>query len=161
MKDASFSRLDAESFLYAEAELIDDWKLDEWSALFTDDGRYLVHAANIPLDASPDSTLFYIADDRLHLTERVIRLAKMTAFAERPRSYVSHLITNVRVESTAATAIVKSNFLVHRWRDRTDTFVGQAIHHLDLSGGAPRIATKRCVLKTGNLHQQERVSIII
>ena len=33
-------RAEIEAFLYEEAELLDNWQLMEWAALFTD-GRYL------------------------------------------------------------------------------------------------------------------------
>ena len=38
----ALSRSDAEDFLFMEARLLDGWKLNEWAALFTDDGEYLV-----------------------------------------------------------------------------------------------------------------------
>ena len=35
-----------EDLLYFEAELLDDWKLMEWSDLFSEQGMYLVQAMN-------------------------------------------------------------------------------------------------------------------
>ena len=35
-------REEVEDFLFREAELLDDWLLDDWVALFTEDGRYIV-----------------------------------------------------------------------------------------------------------------------
>ena len=35
-----------ERFLFDEAELLDTWKLKEWEALFTDDGRYNIPPLN-------------------------------------------------------------------------------------------------------------------
>ena len=59
----NFTRPEIEDFLFNEAALLDDWKLEEWLALFTDDARYLVPATDLPKDAPPEGNLFYIADD--------------------------------------------------------------------------------------------------
>ena len=37
-----------EEFLYHEAALLDAWRLDEWLALFTADGRYMVPTTSTP-----------------------------------------------------------------------------------------------------------------
>ena len=57
-----FTRPEIEDFLFNEAALLDDWKLEEWLALFTDDARYLVPATDLPKDAPPEGNLFYIED---------------------------------------------------------------------------------------------------
>ena len=46
------SRSAIEEFLYHEAELLDDWRLPEWSELFTDDARYDIASldAEDPID---------------------------------------------------------------------------------------------------------------
>ena len=51
------SRAEVEDFLYAEAALLDEWRLDEWLALFTEDGTYHVPSTDEP-DGDPGSTLF-------------------------------------------------------------------------------------------------------
>jgi len=35
---------EVENFLVREAALLDEWRLDDWLALFTEDARYLVPA---------------------------------------------------------------------------------------------------------------------
>ena len=55
---------------------LDRWRLDEWLALFTDDAIYHVPTVGTNPDVPPDNTLFYVADDRARLRERVIRLSK-------------------------------------------------------------------------------------
>ncbi len=37
-----------EDFLFREAELLDDWRLDDWAALFTEDARYIVPPPTCP-----------------------------------------------------------------------------------------------------------------
>ena len=56
-----------EEFLFNEADLLDQWRLPEWLELFTDDATYEVPCTDLPADASPDTNLFYIADDRFRL----------------------------------------------------------------------------------------------
>ena len=74
-----WTRSDIEDWLYTEAALLDEWRLPEWRQLFTEDASYLVpNMAGDPY-APPAATLYLIADDGHHLTERVKRLGKKTA----------------------------------------------------------------------------------
>lgn len=45
---ATALREQVEAFLFEEAALLDDWRLDDWVALFTDDGRYVVPTTDLP-----------------------------------------------------------------------------------------------------------------
>ncbi len=54
-------------------------------------------STDVPADSSPDKNLFYVADDRFRLSERVKRLMKRTAHAEFPHSRTRHLVSNVRI----------------------------------------------------------------
>ncbi|HEX6438276.1 MAG TPA: aromatic-ring-hydroxylating dioxygenase subunit beta, partial [Candidatus Binatia bacterium] len=45
-----------EEFLYQEAALLDAWRLDEWLALFTADGRYFMPTTDLP-DGDPRKDL--------------------------------------------------------------------------------------------------------
>jgi p-cumate 2,3-dioxygenase beta subunit len=157
------SRSEIEDFLYAEADLLDSWQLDKWLGLFTDDGQYLVPAADLPADASPDTSLFYIADDRFRLGERVARLMKKTAHSEYPRSKTRHFVTQVRLgEREADTLAVTCNFLCYRTKDgRTDQYWGRAYYQLLISDGAIRIRSKRCVLDLEGLIAQGRITVIL
>ena len=60
-------------------------------------------ATDLAVDASPDNNLFYVADDRFRLSERVKRLMKRTAHAEFPHSRTRHLVSNVRIRKQSAT----------------------------------------------------------
>ena len=51
----TIARTDVEDFLFAEAELLDEWRLPEWLELFTDDAIYYVPATDLAVDASPES----------------------------------------------------------------------------------------------------------
>lgn len=160
---SSWTRPHAEDFLFHEAELIDSWKLEEWAALFTPDGSYLIPPLNDP-SANPAESLFLVLDDRHRLAERAKRLLKRAAHAEYPRSNVRHLIANVRVlEQTENTARVTCNFVVYRSRnDNTEVFPGHAEYLLDLADPlAPKIRSKRVMVDTDTLRDQRRISIIL
>ena len=48
MNERLLLRLEAEDFLVEEAALLDDWRLDDWLALFTPDARYVVPSTDRP-----------------------------------------------------------------------------------------------------------------
>lgn len=158
-----FNRLEVEDFLYEEASLLDEWRLPEWLALFTEDARYLVPATDLSPDASPDDNLFYIADDRHRLEQRVARLMKKSGHAEQPRSKTRHMVNNVRVAAQdAASLSIASAFAVYRTKDGiTDLYVGKALHELVPAGGSLRIRKKLCALDLDGLRPQGRISIIL
>src|SRR3954454_18477476 len=119
-------RAEVEDFLYNEATLLDEWRLDEWLALLTDDARYRVPSNDAPT-SDPANTLFLIADDIHRLRGRVARLKDPHAHAEFPHSRTRRIITNVRLTKTVSgtfsapenvpdTVLVEANFVVHRFR---------------------------------------------
>ena len=163
MQAQTFTRNEIEDFLYHEAALLDDWQLPAWLALYTADARYEVPGTDMPRDASPESSLFYIADDAFRLGERVKRLMKKTAFAEYPRSKTRHLVSNVRIlESSDDRCRVSSAFVTYRTKSGvTDTYIGSSEHAIVRTADGLRIAKKRCTLDLDSLRPQGRVSIIL
>jgi p-cumate 2,3-dioxygenase beta subunit len=157
------SRADVEDFLFAEAELLDEWRLPEWLELFTDDAIYYVPATDLAMDASPDNNLFYVADDRFRLSERVKRLMKRTAHAEFPHSRTRHLVSNVRIKRMVGNEIeVGAAFITYRTKDGvTDTYFGSHRYRLIRHDATFRIKEKRCLLDSEGLRAQGRVSIIL
>ena len=142
-------RAEVEDFLYHEAALLDEWRLEEWAALFTDDGVYLVPATDAP-DADPASTLFLVNDDRFRLAERARRLLKPRAHAEFPHSRAQHTIANVRaVQCDAGRVRADCHFIVYRTRREVlDVFPGQSAYQLVRTAGSLRIRCKRAMLTT-------------
>jgi p-cumate 2,3-dioxygenase beta subunit len=157
------TRADIEDFLYEEAEILDEWRLQEWLTLFTDDAHYYVPSTDLPADASPDDNLFYIADDRYRLESRVARLMKRTAHSEYPRSKTRHLLSNVRIrERSPEVLFVACAFVTYRTKDGvTDVFVGSNRYRLVAADDGLKIAEKRCVLDLDGLKPQGRVSILL
>lgn len=161
--DAIMLRLRVEELLFHEADLIDSWRLDEWLTLFTEDAQYLVPPSDVAGDnADPDTSLFYIMDDRHRMGERVVRLGKVGAHSEQPRSRVRHLISGVRVRRDGDRIHARSSFAVWRNKDVTsDVFVGHYLHELVEQGDALLIAKKTCVLDMEALRPHARISIIL
>ena len=84
-----------EEFLFREAALLDDWKLDEWVNLFTDDARYVVPSTDMP-EGNPGRDLVLIDDDIVRLRARASRLNSRFAHRENPRSRTRRFVSNVR-----------------------------------------------------------------
>ncbi|MCK9283844.1 MAG: aromatic-ring-hydroxylating dioxygenase subunit beta [Rhodocyclaceae bacterium] len=157
------TRSEVEDFLYQEADLLDNWKLKEWLQLYTKDAEYQVPSTDLPKDASPVDSLFYIADDYVRLEQRVIRLGKKSMHSEYPRSKTRHLVTNVRVLGEVEGDIqVTAGFAVFRTKwGNTDTFVGSYDYRLRRNEGGLLIRKKRCLLDLDGLRPQGRVSILL
>jgi p-cumate 2,3-dioxygenase beta subunit len=157
------NRGDYEDFLFHEAALLDEWRLPEWLALFTEDAIYEVPTAGAANDANSATSLFYIADDHMRLRHRVNRLMKREAHSEFPRSKTMRMIGNVRILNTdGITTEIASAFITYRSKNSaTDTFFGHHRYVIKSSGGGPKIAVKRSFLDADNLRPQGRVSIIL
>jgi p-cumate 2,3-dioxygenase beta subunit len=103
------SRQEVEDLLYREAALLDEWRLEEWLEMLTDDAVYQVPSTDAP-EGDARNTLYIIADDAQRIRSRVKQLLGKSAWAENPHSRTRRMITNVRVpgadgESILATAI--------------------------------------------------------
>ena len=152
-----------EDFLYLEAALLDDWDLDGWMKLLTEDARYLVPPNDVP-DGDPDTTLFIIADDIDRIRGRVKRLQSPDAHAEFPPSRTRRLITNVRIlESSENEVTATSNFSVHRFRrgGKGGVYVGRYIHRLVKDGDSFKIAERRVILDAEELGALGAVSFVL
>jgi p-cumate 2,3-dioxygenase subunit beta len=163
MHEALLLRLRVEDLLFEEADLLDQWRLDEWLTLFTDDAEYLVPSTDVAGDeADPDTSLFYVFDDRNRMKERVIRLGKIGAHSEQPRSKVRHLVSNVRATRDGDHIRARASFAVWRHKDVTsDCYVGHYLYELIEDGDGLRIAKKTCVLDMEALRPHGRISIIL
>jgi p-cumate 2,3-dioxygenase beta subunit len=162
MNTRTVTRPEVEDFLFHEAELLDNWKLDEWVALFTDDGEYLIPPTDVP-DGDPRRDLFLVYDDRHRIGERARRLGKKSAHAEFPHSRTRHLITNVRISQHGEGVQATCNFVVYRSKQGVnDIYPGHSRYALvPQVGGGFRIRSKRATLDVDTLRPQGKVSIII
>ena len=157
-----FSRQEVEDFLFEEAALLDEWRLSEWLALFTEDATYSVPPTDAP-GAEPDDTLFLIADDAARLRSRVEQLEGKTTWSESPPSRTRRMVSNVRIRRVEGDrAWVSSNFVVYRMRnDTTSAYVGHWEHVLVRDGERLRIRDRRAVLDLETLRDVGKVSFIL
>lgn len=163
VRDVSGARLareEAEAFLYREARLLDDMRLDEWLGLFTEDGVYW-----IPIDdAKPvEWNTSHVYDPPLRREERVHHLLHVPFPAQAPRSRTVHVVANVEVDRDGRgggdgggdDVTVRSNQLVYEVRlgdfrqvglGEVRPIVSTVEHRLRRVDGDLRIARKKILL---------------
>lgn len=153
---------EVEALLFDEAALLDEWRLDEWLALFTEDARYVVPSTDTP-EGDPRETLTLIDDDIARLRGRVERLNSRHAHREFPWSRTRRLISNVRItEVNGATIHAQASFLVYRIRaGAVDPLIGHYEHALRRVDGRLRIVHRKAVLDLEALRPHGTVSIIL
>ena len=156
-------RSEVEDFLYEEAALLDEWRLDEWLGLLTDDAIYQIPSTDAP-DSHARSALFLIADDATRIKARVKRLNDTEAHAEFPRSRTRRMIANVRItERDGDMLTVSANFSVYRYRRNSALrqFVGRYEYRLRVTAEGLRIAERYVILDPTELGTLGAVSFIL
>lgn len=150
-------RARVEDLLFEEAALLDDWRLDDWYALFTADSRYVVPALDRP-ELDPDSSLTLIDDNNDRLSGRITRLKSRRAHREFPWSVTRRLVGNIRVSVRDDSDLdVAANFIVNRFRkEETHTFVGH--HAYVLTEGASPSPTGLMIRGKTSYLDNERLS---
>jgi 3-phenylpropionate/cinnamic acid dioxygenase small subunit len=150
-----------EDLLYAEADLLDERRYEEWLALFTDDVRYWmpirknVASDNLARETTAEDDVAWIDDDKGTLTKRVEQIRTGIHWAEEPLSRVAHVVTNIRLAAPrteiaeGASAAVKCRFLVYRNRLETETdfLVGRREDVLRREHGDLRIARRKILIE--------------
>ena len=156
------SRQEVEDFLYREAALLDEWRLEEWLEMLTDDAIYQVPSTDAP-EGDERNTLYLIADDALRIRSRVKQLLGKSAWAENPHSRTRRMITNVRVPGADGDSIVvTANFAVHRMRyEMVDTYVGRYDYKLVRFGKELKIRERRAILDNEALRPHGKISFIL
>jgi p-cumate 2,3-dioxygenase subunit beta len=153
---------EVEDFLVREAALLDEWRLDDWLDLFTEDARYLVPATD-RRTADPKETLAIINDDMARLRGRVERLKSRHAHREFPWSRTRRFVTNVMIKDISGEEIhVNASFLVYRIRSgQVDPLIGSYVYTLRRVDGSLKIAARKAVLDLEALRPHGTLSIIL
>ncbi|HTV90705.1 MAG TPA: aromatic-ring-hydroxylating dioxygenase subunit beta [Stellaceae bacterium] len=159
------TREQVEDFLYAEADLLDSWRLAEWLALFDPErGGYYMPTTDHP-DGDHNTDLFLIADDMPKLRSRVEQLLSGLTWAENPRSRTRHMVSNVRIVGRDAEILsVAANFVVYRMRfQNIDPYIGTYHYKLKPRDGGTSftILERRVVLDLEALRPHGKVSFIV
>jgi 3-phenylpropionate/cinnamic acid dioxygenase small subunit len=126
---------DVETFLYKEAELLDERHFEEWLDLIADDIHYYMPMRrNVKFgeqareNTSDESEISWFDEGKVTLTGRVKQINTGLHWAEEPLSRVCHVVSNVQILDVRGDEVtVKSRFIVYRNRlqDETDFFVGK------------------------------------
>jgi p-cumate 2,3-dioxygenase beta subunit len=156
------SRQEVEDLLYKEAALLDEWRLEEWLELLSDDAVYEIPPTDVP-EGDARNTLFIIADDAVRIRSRVKQLLGKSAWAESPHSRTRRMISNVRVLGADGDRILATaNFAVHRMRyESVDTYIGRYDYKLVRVGKELKIKERRAVLDNEALRPHGKISFIL
>src|SRR5579862_8334355 len=165
MNDDRLARLlltqEITEFLYAEAELLDERRYDEWLAMLSENIRYwMPMRRNVKYDdTSREFTreaedVSWFDEGKDTLTRRVRQIQTGIHWAEEPRSRITHMISNVQLLSAKPDALAprevaaKSRFLIYRNRVETETdiLVGKREDTLRRNGDGWLIARRKIIL---------------
>jgi 3-phenylpropionate/cinnamic acid dioxygenase small subunit len=165
MSDDRLTRLlltqEVAEFLYAEAELLDERRHDEWLALLTDDIRYWMPMRRNVKSGEGEREftregrdISWFDEGKETLTRRVRQIQTGIHWAEEPQSRIAHLVSNVQVIQATPSAdapqevAAKCRFLIYRNRVETETdlLVGKREDVLRRDGEGWRIARRKIIL---------------
>ena len=149
-------------FLYAEAELLDERRHDEWLALLAEDIRYwMPMRRNVKYG---DTTREFTRETRGHQLvrrgqghtdpTRVRQIQTGIHWAEEPQSRITHMVSNVQLLAVTPDAgmprevTAKCRFLIYRNRVETETdlLVGKREDTLRRAGDGWLIARRKIIL---------------
>lgn len=149
------------SFFYAEAEMLDEGRHDEWLALLADDIRYwMPMRRNVKFgDTEREFTretedISWFDEGKDTLTRRVRQIQTGIHWAEEPRSRITHMVSNVQLlgvvpdASAPREVTAKSRFLIYRNRVETETdlLVGKREDTLRREADGWLIARRKIIL---------------
>lgn len=121
-----------EQFLYYEARLIDEWRWEQWQALWTDDGEYWVPAS--PGQPDPVNHLSLIYERSLLRAVRIKRFHNPLAQPLQPKPRSLHVVGNVMLEehdpATGECVVTSKQIVLQYRRDKQDVFGGTCTHRL-------------------------------
>jgi p-cumate 2,3-dioxygenase subunit beta len=163
LRPSRVSRSEVEDLLYLEAFLLDEWRMEDWLALWSEDAEYIVPTNDNP-DADPDRDLMYINHDYRLLKGLVVRLMSVHAHREYPWSKTRHVVTNVRVLGEDQDGVVHADaaFTVWRFRNKdVDHFVGHYDLRVRRVGSELRLSGKRITLDAWTLAPYGAISVVL
>ena len=138
MEDGRVARLlltqEIADFLYAEADLLDERRYDDWLGLLAGDIRYWMPMRRNVKSGEEERELTrehadisWFDEGKETLERRVRQIQTGIHWAEEPQSRISHLVSNVQVieatpdAASAREVTVRCRFLIYRNRVETET----------------------------------------
>lgn len=130
-----------QQFLFHEARLLDERRLQEWLALYAEDAEYWVPYGWNQQSPKDHVSLFYETKSLLGM--RIDRLERALSPLDSPPSRVNHYLSNVQVDDgDPLTARAHLLFVEYR-REEQRWFAGRATWRLRPNGAGFLIAAKR------------------
>jgi p-cumate 2,3-dioxygenase beta subunit len=163
MAATNVTRQQVEDFLTFEADLLDNWRLREWLALFDPEATgYYMPTTDLP-EGDPGSDLYLVADDMTKLRSRVDQLLSGVTWAENPRSRTRRMISNVKIDEADGDILrIRANFVVYRMRfQNIDPYIGEYRYTLKATGQSFAFLERRVVLDLEALRPHGKVSFIV
>ncbi len=135
-------------FVYREARLIDEKRLDEWYELFAEDALYWMPLVRGQTDPQSHTSLF--CEDRFLLKVRIERLKSPASDPQQQPSFCQHVLQRpelVERDDDAREYALRTPFVYFEARRDEQTVLGGVAHHdLRWVDGRLRIAVKRIEL---------------
>lgn len=135
-------------FVYGEARLIDEKRLEEWYELFAEGGRYWLPLTRGQKNAVTENSLLF--EDKLLLKLRITRLKSPHAYSQAEPSWCQHVLQAPAIEdrgSLNGIAVLRTPFFYAESRlDEQQIYTGVAWHHLMRVNGQIRIILKKVEL---------------
>jgi len=138
------TQLAVEKFLYRQAEILDEKRLDEWLTLFADDGWYWMPAEAEQVEGDGQPNIFW--EDQGLMMMRNARNTHPRAHSQAPHNRLCHVVSNVIVESESSSGdiIARSRFHCAEYlRYEVRNFTGRYRHLLKKTDGGYKIALQR------------------
>ena len=135
-------------FVYHEARLVDEKRLDEWYELFTDDGFYWMPLTHGQPEGPLYTSLFN--EDKLLLKIRIERLRSNNAFSQAVPSWCQHVLQRPSIErrdEAQGAFVLRTPFLyVESQGDHQEVYAGTAWHHIIKGDNELRLRQKKVEL---------------
>jgi 3-phenylpropionate/cinnamic acid dioxygenase small subunit len=142
---SGFSKDDLLEFVYREARLIDEKRLEEWYELFSEDAFYWIPLTPGQPEGALHTSLMY--EDKFLLRLRIERFRNPKSYSLVPESRCLHVLQRPEIESSdAATAThrLRTNMIYMETRGDEKQVYGATVHHtLVEQDGRLRIRLKR------------------
>lgn len=133
-------------FLYREARLQDEHRIQEWEALWTDDAVYWVPANGE--DTDPEREMSIIYDNRSRIGLRIRQFLTGKRYSQMPASRLRRVIGNIEVvgEEEAGTRVLANMLLYESHRRGQILWAARNEYLLRELDGELRLAFKKVAL---------------
>ena len=131
-----------EDFVTHEGQLADEFRLEEWEALWAEDAIYWVPIGWEPYDPCEKVSLVY--EDRAGIAGRVARLAGTADYAEEPRSRVRRVLGQKQISAVGESEYrCSANFFICAVRrDVPAMWGGTVTHRVRINGNSVELVEK-------------------